>query len=115
MGVLVLPQIESPESFPNTGEIKLASNNFCDPPREEQHCAWGFCKTISYSNGGWTCVEYSVARNNGTIANSYDPQVQEVEASRTWPESVYGFAQMMDPQSENPVAFTKKGDRDVVR
>merc|ERR1712130_317604 len=52
--VLVLPRIEDPEIFPSSGEIKMESNTHCDPPRQERTCAWGFCKTIPYENGGWT-------------------------------------------------------------
>ena len=70
--VLVLPRIEDPTDFPDGGEIKPEWNTFCDPPREAPNSAWGFCKTIKYENGGWTCVEYSVARCNMTIANQQD-------------------------------------------
>jgi len=113
--VLVLPRIEAPADFPACDEIKKELNEFCDPPREELKCAWGFCKTIPYENGGWTCVEYSVARRNGTIGNASDADVLTVEAARKWPNDVAEFDEMMNLDSATPVAFTKKGDRDAVR
>ena len=65
--------------------------------------------------GGWTCAEYSVARKNGTIANAADADVQAVEIARPWPDDVTAYAKMMDEASEQPVAFTKRGDREAVR
>jgi len=113
--VIVMPQLEQPHLFPEHGEITIKTNTICDPPREELHTAWGFCKTIPYSQGGWTCAEYSVARKNGTIANGHHAAVKEIEASRSWPTSVTEYADMMDVKNATPVIFTRKGDRDVVR
>ena len=113
--VLVLPRIEVPESFPDCGEITTALNEFCHPPREEKLSAWGFCKSLKYHQGGWTCAEYSVARKNGTIANASHEDVREVEIAREWPDDVAAYALMMDEASEKPVAFTRKGDREAVR
>ncbi len=113
--VLVLPNVEPPESFPEHGELVLRTNTFCHPPRRELESAWGFCKSLSYHEGGWTCAEYSVARKNGTIANADDPEVARVEAARAWPDDVTAYAEMMDEESDAPVAFTKRGDREAVR
>ena len=113
--VLVLPLVEAPESFPEHGELKREMNKYCHPPREEIHSEWGFCKSLAYHEGGWTCAEYSVARMNGTIANAADDDVKVVEAARPWPKDVTEYATMMDEGSEQqPVKFTKKGDRDAV-
>jgi hypothetical protein len=112
--VLVLPRVEAPESFPEHGELKLKTNTYCHPSRDEIHSAWGFCKSLAYHKGGWTCAEYSVARMNGTIANAADEAVKIVEKARPWPKDVTEYATMMDERSEQPVAFTKKGDRDAV-
>eukprot|EP00415_Alexandrium_ostenfeldii_P001351 UN1351 len=113
--VLVLPKVEDPASFPDHGELKLELNTYCYPPREEYNSTWGFCKSLKYHEGGWTCAEYSVARKNGTIANAADPEVQGVEMARKWPDDVTLYAEMMDEGNDKPVAFTKRGDRDAVR
>ena len=53
---------------------------------------------------------------NGTIANSDDPAVKRVENARNpWPEDVDAYAALMDEEAAQPVAFTKKGDREAVR
>ena len=114
--VIILPQIEPPESFPEPGAISWEENTFCQPPRREQKSAWGFSKSIAYENAGWPCAEYAVARMNGTIANSDDPAVKRVENARNpWPEDVDAYAALMDEEAAEPVAFTKKGDREAVR
>ena len=62
----MLPRVEAPESFPEHGELKRKMNTYCHPPREETHSAWGFCKSLAYHQGGWTCAEYLAGRNNDT-------------------------------------------------
>jgi len=115
--VIVLPKLEKPEDFPDCGTIQEQLNDFCNPPRRETHTDWGFCKSIPYERGGWTSAEYAVARKNGTIANSSDPDVIRVENSREWPASVAQYAKMMreDIPSSDQVVFTNKGDREAVR
>ena len=46
---------------------------------------------------------------------NYAVQVQVVEAARAWPDDVTAYAAMMDEASVQPVAFTKRGDREAVR
>ena len=54
---------------------------------------------------------------NGTIANSDDTAVAELEDARKWPEDVDAYAALMDEDAPKAVrvAFTKKGDREAVR
>lgn len=113
--VLVLPEIEGPETFPSPGVISVEENDACHPPRLEQKSAWGFSKSMRYENSGWPCAEYAVARMNKTIANTEDEGVKRVEMARTWPRNVEEYSKLMDEDSHQPVAFTKKGDRDAVR
>mmetsp|Transcript_43218 Transcript_43218/g.116558 ORF Transcript_43218/g.116558 Transcript_43218/m.116558 type:complete len:555 (-) Transcript_43218:85-1749(-) len=113
--VLILPELEGPECFRDGGDITEEMNTFCSPARKEKNTRWGFAKSIPYHNGGWTCAEYAVARYNGTIANPHHESVKRVDCARAWPKNVTDFAVMMDENSANPVAFTKKGDRDAVR
>ena len=113
--VIILPQVEPPEAFPEPGSITWEENTVCQPPRREQKSAWGFSKSIAYENAGWPCAEYAVARMNGTIANSEDEAVVRVEGARPWPEDVDAYASLMDEEASKPVAFTKKGDREAVR
>ena len=70
---------------------------------------------MPYHQGGWTCTEFAVARKNKTIANSHHEAVRKVMDARTWPDNVAQFAAMMDENAAEPVAFTKKGDRQWVR
>lgn len=113
--VIILPKLEMPEDFPEHGDICEKLNEHCEPARLEIHTDWGFCKSIPYHRGGWTCAEYCVARKNGTIANLDDPDVVAVESSRQWPTSVAQYIDMMDEDAQEPVVFTKKGDREAVR
>ncbi len=41
--------------------------------------------------------------------------MRRVEAARSWPEDVDAYARLMDEDADEPVAFTKKGDREAVR
>ena len=102
----------APESFPEHGELERKMNTYCHPPREELTPRGAFAGSLAYHQGGWTCAEYSVARKNGTIANAADDDVQAVEIARPWPDDVTAYAKMMDEASEQPVAFTKHGDRE---
>jgi len=113
--VLVLPDLQRAETFPDHGGIREEENTFCDPPRWETLTDWGFCKSVPYENGGWTCAEFAVARRNGTIANQDDEVAQRIEKARAWPTTVHEYARMMDEGATNPVTFTKKGDREAVR
>ena len=115
--VIILPHIEPPEAFPEPGTITWEENKICSPPRPEKKSAWGFSKSIAYENSGWPCAEYAVARMNGTIANSDDTAVAELEDARKWPEDVDAYAALMDEDAPKAVrvAFTKKGDREAVR
>ena len=114
--VIILPDMDAPECFPEPGEITWEENTVCEPPRREQKSAWGFSKSIKYENGGWPCAEYAVSRMNKTIANIDDEPVRKVEAARKpWPEDVEAYARLMDEDAADPVAFTKKGDREAVR
>ena len=113
--VIILPDIEGPERFPEPGEITWEANTVCQPPRQEKRSAWGFSKSIAYEDAGWPCAEYAVSRMNRTIANGDDAPVKKVEAARTWPEDVEAYAELMDEEATKPVAFTKKGDREAVR
>merc|ERR1712032_1696983 len=91
--VIVLPQLGNPDSFPDGTDM------------------WGRVKTTPYEQSGWCCAEYSIACSNGRIANSNDPLVKAVDASRTWPTSVEEYKDMMDEKAELPVFFTNSGDR----
>jgi len=113
--VLVLPNLEDPQTFPDHGEIVYKENRNCDPWRPELHTSWGFIKSIPYEQGGWTCAEYAVARKCGTIANGSDENVVKIEMARAWPSTVEEYAVMMDGKASSQVTFTKKGDRDAVR
>eukprot|EP00408_Alexandrium_pacificum_P017865 CAMPEP_0171194482 /NCGR_PEP_ID=MMETSP0790-20130122/20912_1 /TAXON_ID=2925 /ORGANISM="Alexandrium catenella, Strain OF101" /LENGTH=540 /DNA_ID=CAMNT_0011659681 /DNA_START=25 /DNA_END=1647 /DNA_ORIENTATION=- len=113
--VIVLPGLEDPHSFPDGGEIEREMNTFCQPPRAELNSRWGFAKSIPYESGGWTCAEYTIARQNGTIANAHHEDVRRVDGARAWPRDVRQFAEMMDEEGANPIFFTKKGDREAVR
>lgn len=113
--VIVLPKLEMPVDFPEHGEICEKLNEHCEPARTETHTNWGFCKSIPYHRGGWTCAEYAVARKNGTIANIDDPDVIAVESSRKWPNTAAEYAEMMNEDGPDPVVFTKRGDREAVR
>merc|ERR1712083_783259 len=75
----------------------------------------GYCKSIPYEQGGWTCAEFAVAKASGTIANLDDPDVQFLLGARAWPTTVVEYAAMMDENGKLPVFFTKKGDREAVR
>ena len=113
--MIILPDLAPPERFPEPGEITWEENTVCQPPRREQKSAWGFSKSIKYENAGWPCAEYAVSRMNQNIANSEDEPVRRVEAARSWPEDVDAYARLMDENADEPVAFTKKGDREAVR
>ena len=52
---------------------------------------------------------------NKTIANKDHPDVIKVEGARKWPDDVAAYAEMMELKSDDPVAFTKAGDREAVR
>jgi len=112
--VIVLPRREDAYTFPDHGEISEQMNSFCSPPAVQIHSNWGFQRLEPYEEGGWTCAEYAVARRNGTIANFGHPDVQSLQMSRQWPETVQEYAEMMDENAAKPISFTKKGDRDVV-
>lgn len=113
--VIVLPDLEEPATFPDHGDIHERQNTHCSPPRKELHTNWGYCKSVPYVQGGWTCAEYAVARLSGTIANRHHPSVRRVEASRNWPTTAADYAQMMNDDALMPVIFTKGGDREAVR
>ena len=119
--VIVLPEIEPPESFPGVvGEVPWEQNTVCVPPRQEKRTAWGFSKSIAYQDSGWPCAEYAVSRMNGTIANANDEAVQKVEGARKWPTDVEAYARLMDENALKKhgiesVTFTKGGDREAVR
>lgn len=115
--VLILPDLEDPKTFPEKGALEYRSNENCEPAREEWHSAWGYSKSkaLGYEHGGWTCAEYAVARASGTIANMHHERVQRIEAVRSWPANVSEYSEMMDENSDTPVIFTKRGDREAVR
>jgi len=95
--VLVLPKVEDPSCFP--GGV----------------AAWGHTNHVPYINRGWCCGEYSVARFCGNIINCEDAAVRAVESARSWPTSVEEYAQLMNPNAEQSVRFTHKGDGLVVK
>ena len=113
--VVVLPGLDNYKEFPDRGECVKTKNEHCEPPRLEVKTKWGFSKSVPYHLGGWTTAEYTVARYCGTICNGNSPAVRAVEEKRSWPTSVAEFAAMMDEEVEEPVRFTKRGDRDAVR
>ena len=94
-------------------------------------CAWGLVNEVrqavgggwhtvdsaKYSCRGWPVAEYSCARVSGTISNSTDPDVVEVEQWRDWPNTFEEYQQLMkrkQPGGESEITFAGKGDRDVV-
>jgi len=113
--VLILPKLEDVAEFPDVGQVEWKLNENCTPPRMEQLSNWGFSKSVPYERGGWTCAEYSVARKSNTIANPKSRAVRRVENSQRWPETVKDYDTLMRENSHNPVIFTKRGDREVVR
>lgn len=113
--VLILPDIDDCQDFPEGGTAHEEMNDFCEPPRLEWKTNWGFTKSVPYEEGGWTCAEYSVANFCGTIQNKDSERVCAVHSKRQWPTSVTDFARLMDDMAEQPVKFTKKGDRNAVR
>ena len=122
--VIVLPFIDDPKTFPgheDGSRIEWKLNDFCKPPREEFCTDWGFVKSIEYVRSGWPCAEYTIARTCGTIANTEDPAVQELDRARDdfggWPVNVSTFTKMMseDIPPSARVVFTRSGDREAVR
>lgn len=136
--VIVLPKVDDVKSFPGLveeGEVtEKRLNEECDPPREEKMSIWGWIKSIPYSQSGWACSEYSVARHNGTIVNMKDKNVRAIEHARDWPNDAVEFAAMLELREITelstfdlsahhshttrhrylPVHFSKKGDREVL-
>lgn len=112
--VIVLPAIDSPDSFPG-GEV------------------WGMVNATPYEHRGWCCSEFATALKNQRIVNLGDPEVQRVLKSREWPRTAFDYERMMhytwhrgkvSTDEDNPdglefdeelgVDFTSKGDRHVV-
>jgi hypothetical protein len=51
----------------------------------------------------------------GRLLNATDPDVARSLASRVWPSSVSEYSEMMAEDAALRVAFTSKGDQDVVK